>query len=439
MAGTGVSVAWAVMRTPQRLLLAALLLLCLLRAGQTVAAALPLGLPGLLGGDFLAYDTAGAIVDSGEVGRLYDLDLQRQVQAGIEVAAGTPAADRITLAFDNPPPAALLFAPLAALPPALAFLLWTLLNLGCLLAVCLPALRREGMPPPARAELPPNCLVFWPVFLWLFSRQMIGPVLLLYALAVRCLERGAEGRAGAALALLAAVKPQYALVLLLIVLVRWRRRALASALGAGAALGLLSLALVGLGGVGAYLAELARLGAFAGDRAYLIDPAAMINWRALLLALAPGLPDGPGLLLTNALAAATVLAALAAWRGPWRPGMPLFRRQVLAATAAVLLAAYHSHIHGAALLLVPFLLFLEAGELAWPLPRALAAAAFLPPALLFLLLGPAALAVRWVASLWLIGCLLAALAYGLRRPGAAASSRPGAVPAPAALGTAVAP
>lgn len=458
----------------RRLLLWFLIALALLRAGQTVAAALPLGLPGLLGGDYVAYYTAGTLVLRGEVHHLYDLDGQRQVQQAVETKAGVPAAQQFTMAFDNPPPAALLLAPLALLPPGWSFVLWTGLNV----ALCLAALglvaptwgrggevregglrhrrflgnasraargdgagrtrRSQGGASPAtedqadgRGSLAP-LLLFYPVLLGLFYGQMIGPVLLLYALAVRWLADGAEARAGAALAVLAAVKPQYALVLLLFVALKGRWRAVAAAALVGGALLALSAALVGPAGLLGYERELAQLDPYAGDPSYMIDPNVMINWRAVLLTFAPALSPRAGFLLTNLFALATIVVAAVAWRGPWRPTAPAFGWQVLAATAATLLASYHSHAHGAVLLLVPYLLLAQAPGGLTVGGRRLATLAYWPPLVLLALAGPAVLALRAPLSLLLIGCLLAALALSLRA--SLATATPNHELAPAALG-----
>jgi hypothetical protein len=401
-----------VLRFHRRPLIVAILALCLLRGVQTIVAASALGLPGLVGGDFIAYETAGRIVDQGDVRRLYDLDVQQHIGAAIEAAAGVPAGQRFLLAFDNPPPVALLLAPLAAFPAAVGLAIWTLFNIGCTLTVVWLFLRRTAAGGVAVLTLSLGLLLFWPDFLGFFYGQMMGLVLLCYALAAYFLRDRRDVAAGIALALLVALKPQYALVLLLIVLMQWRYRAVIAALLSGGALALLSLAMVGAGGLIAYVGELGALDPYAGNGAYLIDPGAMINWRSLLLHVAPYLRDTAGFLLTNLLAAGTVGVALVVWRRAERRACDPFGWPFLVVTVATLLAAYHSHVHGAMLLLVPYSMLLQSAPTG--VFRGLVNAAFWPPTVALGLLGPAVLALRPAISLYVICWLLAAMAIGWR-------------------------
>ena len=92
-----------------------------------------------LGHDFLAMYTAGAMVRDGRSADLYDL---KQVQAAeaktVDQYAlrvgGEPGRLRNVAPWWYPPFFALAFAPLAALPYPAALRLWTLFNLGCLIA-----------------------------------------------------------------------------------------------------------------------------------------------------------------------------------------------------------------------------------------------------------------------------------------------------------------
>jgi hypothetical protein len=402
-----------VLHKTRPLLLAAVLLLCLLRAGQTVVgAAASLGLPGLVGGDFIAYETAGSIVDEGDIRQLYDLGLQRRVGQAIEAAGGVPSGQYFRIAFDNPPPIALLFALLALLPARAGLALWTLFNIGCTFFAVWYLLRQAPLGNRlTRLTIALGLLVFWPDFLGFFYGQMMGLVLLLYALTASWMRSRHDVAAGAGLALLAAIKPQYAVVLLLIVLLQRRRRTLAAVLAAGGALALLSLAVVGVGGLRAYLGELGALDPYAGNGAYLIDPATMINWRALLLQFLPALPTNAGFLLCNTLAALTVLAALVLWWRTERQDGDPFGWPFLVATCATLLATYHSNVHGAMLLLVPFCML---APTATPVFRSLMLAIFWPPVIALGLLGPGVFALRPAISLYVAIWLLATMAVAKR-------------------------
>lgn len=393
------------------LLVAAVLLLCLLRAGQTVVAATALGLPGLVGGDFIAYETAGRIVDQGGIRHLYDLGLQQRVGQAIEAASGVPTGQYFRIAFDNPPPIALLFALLALLPTAAGLATWTLFNIGCtffagwFLSRHAPASGRVLL-----VTLALGLLVFWPDFLGFFYGQMMGLVLLLYAFTASCLRSRQDVYAGVCLALLAAVKPQYAVVLVLIVLLQWRRRTLTAGVVAGGGLAILSLGLVGLDGLRAYLSEIAKLDPYSGNGTYLIDPSAMINWRALLLQFLPGLPATAGFLLANVLAALTIIIALAFWWRAERLGRDPFGWPFLVATCATLLATYHSHIHGAMLLLVPYFYLRRTPT---PAFQMLVNAIFWPPVISLGVLGPGVFALRPAISLYVAFWLIVTMAVAL--------------------------
>jgi len=78
----------------------------------------------------------------------------------------------------------------------------------------------------------------------------------------------------------------------------------------------------------------------------------MVNWRNLLWHIWPTGSTGE-LQILLLLEIATVLLALVAWSGEWDPGSVRFADQALAAVLATLVAAPHSHIHGAVLLLAP--------------------------------------------------------------------------------------
>src|SRR5262249_39676903 len=66
----------------------------------------------------------------------------------------------------------------------------------------------------------------------------------------------------------------------------------------------------------------------------------------------PTVGETTGLALVWSLSALTMLAALLVWRGKWQPDSPSFAPRFCALTLGVLVTSYHSHPHGAALLIV---------------------------------------------------------------------------------------
>jgi hypothetical protein len=79
----------------------------------------------------------------------------------------------------------------------------------------------------------------------------------------------------------------------------------------------------------------------------------MMNWRALILAVRPGIDDERGQVLFAALSVLTIAACLLPWRGAWNPQDSAFAPRFCALTLGTLISSYHSHLHGAALLIVP--------------------------------------------------------------------------------------
>lgn len=86
-----------------------------------------------LGQDFLAFYSAGRLVNAGDSPGLYNLQTLGEIQRSIAAEANLPLASDVA-PWWNPPFAAWLFAPLATLPFRPALVLWTLLNLACLTA-----------------------------------------------------------------------------------------------------------------------------------------------------------------------------------------------------------------------------------------------------------------------------------------------------------------
>jgi hypothetical protein len=146
------------------------------------------------------------------------------------------------------------------------------------------------------------------------------------------------------------LKPQYAVLFGLFIL--WQRRWYAVA---GAAIGALALVTLGLvtGGLGSllrYPAVLADIGDLHNEIA---GPLLMMNWRAIVLAIRPGIGEQIGLAIVWTLSLLTMLASLLLWRGRWDPDSHEFNVRFCALSVAALIGSYHSHLHGAALLAVP--------------------------------------------------------------------------------------
>jgi hypothetical protein len=82
-------------------------------------------------------------------------------------------------------------------------------------------------------------------------------------------------------------------------------------------------------------------------------PTLMMNWRAIVLAIRPGIGEQLGLTIVWGLSLATMLVSLLLFRGKWQPLTRGFDAKFATLTLAGLIGSYHSHPHGAALLVVP--------------------------------------------------------------------------------------
>ncbi|MCL4369939.1 MAG: DUF2029 domain-containing protein [Chloroflexi bacterium] len=365
--------------------------------------------------DFISFWTAASLVREGAGSTLFDMGLQQGFQRDLRLQVATLEEVRrqagFLIPYHNPPALALLFLPLTWLPLYWAYLLWSALSLlATWVAVALPLRSR-----PRAWTVVLVLLTFAGVADCLLWSQIAGVLLLAVSLGLLALTSGRPVLGGALLGLLW-LKPQYAVVFALVFLVKGRRRELAGMVGAGLAVAILSLAMVGFGGILSYLELLNRIGEFNPPADSLVKPYAMINWRALLLALWPGIPDSLGSALMLGLGAATVLASLLAWRGEWNPASPRFPRQMLVAVLATLVASPHSHFHGTVLLLAPLSM-----ALARPMPGAVLSRAWGPMLalgyLLALLIWPVR-SVGWLFvpySLLAVGLLLVQLRAGESR------------------------
>lgn len=307
----------------------------LLRFGLVVGIlALLLGTAGAAAdrqGDFVHLWLGGQRAASGAGAALYAAEGQRQALAealGAAVPAGLWAPRNELLgAFFYPPPAALLYAPLGALPLRLAGVAHAVLHaLAALLSGLLLA-RWAGLRPTAGALLVLSC----PAVL---HGHVLGQngvwTLLLISLSLELLRAGRPLLGGLALGLLVA-KPHWLLLLAPVALAaRAPRLALGAALGAGG-LAALSLLVFGAAPWADYLGLLPALGRLSEQPGAPLHlqyglPAAVLRWIG---------PEGGAASRAMAVAVLGLGAAAAARRGG-RAG------QALAAVAAGL-ASPHLH------------------------------------------------------------------------------------------------
>jgi alpha-1,2-mannosyltransferase len=196
-----------------------------------------------LGGDYIAFHTAGRMLLDGRGGQLYDPTVVRAVQADTTL-------DRIPGLYDplrNPPFFALVYVPFALLDLVPSFAAWTMVSMVALGAAVWLALDLVGLRHRWRAIA---CITFGfaPVYLGLVGGQNSSLALLLYVLVYRSLRHGREREAGV-WAALGLFKPQLFLVLPLLFVASRRWAALTAYLCVAALLGVISVLVVGVDGL----------------------------------------------------------------------------------------------------------------------------------------------------------------------------------------------
>jgi hypothetical protein len=201
-----------------------------------------------IGGDFIAFYTAGRLVVTGEAAHLYDHD--RVVALQHEILNGR--APGFYDAFRNPPFFVLPFVPITAFDLLPGFAVWFLVSCLCLGLALRLLLEEVPELKPRWRGLVAIVLAFAPVYFGLIDGENATLSLLLYVLIYRALVREQPGLAGmwAALGLF---KPQLFVVFPLVFLAQRSWRALLTYGLTALALGAVSLALVGLEGLQAWL------------------------------------------------------------------------------------------------------------------------------------------------------------------------------------------
>ncbi|CAN5814342.1 hypothetical protein BH23PLA1_BH23PLA1_29260 [soil metagenome] len=273
---------------------------------------------GLINGvDFVAYYMAGVILDHHGGAHLYDLPLQKSLQAEL-----FPIMSQDSVAYyPYAPWLAVLIRPLAWLPYTTAFGVWLGLNLVLYVA----AIRLAWGTQPALAGVDRTttilvALSWMPVLLWLLHAGQVNLPIFAVAAAAACDRAGRPLWAGAALAL-ATYKPTLLAPVLFMLLVAGRWRLLAGF--AAGSLGLLAIAWAGAGtaGLRGFVRTLKTLAQLRANHPEEFNYLAYCDPRSTLELLLGHHPA------VSALAAALMLVALA-WLAPkwWRAGRDWARR-----------------------------------------------------------------------------------------------------------------
>ncbi len=189
--------------------------------------------------DYLAHWTGGRMLLDGDVAQLYDPAAQHARQT--PVTGGAPELAW----FVAPPMAALVFAPFAALPFGLSGAVWTVVSIGLLLASMVllrPMVPRLG--DRSWRLVTVALAATQPVLELVGAGQDSALSLFVWVSGMRLLSTGRDRWAGAVFAL-GLVKPQLFVLVPIVLLAQRRLSALAAWLATAAAIGLVSLTVVG--------------------------------------------------------------------------------------------------------------------------------------------------------------------------------------------------
>ncbi len=199
--------------------------------------------------DFLAHWTAGRLLLDGELAHLYDADFQARMQWAI-----TGAGDDVSW-FVGPPFTAVLYVPLAALPFAVAGVLWTLISVAAiaasivLLRPLLPRLSRDWV------VVVLAVLASQPVLEVIGAGQDSALSMLVWAAGLRLLVSGRDALAGGVFGL-GLIKPQLVALAPPTFLVQRRWPAFASWAAVAVLAAVSSVAVVGIDGIRTWIATL---------------------------------------------------------------------------------------------------------------------------------------------------------------------------------------
>lgn len=192
--------------------------------------------------DFTAYYTAGKILRKGSGPELFRGSTQLAIQ---QEFAASGEHRRGPLSYIHPPFEALLFLPLTFLPYPIAFLVWSLLNLGFLsLALWLLRHSLDSLRGVGTSLLTLISLAFFPIFANFHQGQDAILLLLLVLLAFLALDRGADFVAGCWFGL-GLFKFQLIIPLVFVLALWGKTRLLRGFLVTAAVLALVSVAIVG--------------------------------------------------------------------------------------------------------------------------------------------------------------------------------------------------
>ena len=302
--------------------------------------------------DFTAFYGGGEIIRAGQTARLYDVRAQYELQREFSPRV---AEGRAALAYNHPPFEALLFVPLTYLSYVPAYVVWSLLNVA-MLAWSLGTLRGgfADVGQLGLAFLVVAAAGFVPIVNTLVQGQDSVLLLLLVAWSFAFLEEGRDVAAGVALGM-GLFKFHFVIPLMIMLAVR-RPRLLQGFFPVVAVLSLVSVGMVGWGGLADYARLLLHMEKNGAGGTVI---AGMPNLRGVIVGLAGG-GNGNGVTMAVTIACSVVVLAGGVWLAARQETSIRFVFAV--ASVVSIMVSYHALTHDLAWVLpVVLLLFAERG------------------------------------------------------------------------------
>ena len=303
-------------------------------------------------GDFSAFYTAGLMVRQGMGHQLYDRRQQWEVQ---QEFASEVSIRQGPMPFIRPPFEAFLFLPFTFFSYPVALALWSAFKLALLwVTLTLLSGRKAFAPlyPPWLETI--LCLGFFPVFLDFYQGQDAVLLLLLFVLALKCLNGDRDVAAGILLGL-GLFKFQLVIPIVIVLILAGHARVLGGFVFSALVLAAVSCGIAGPSVLRDYPAYLLQLNRSPGIG--MVTAQSMPNLRGLLTVWVGRAPyPGPihWLLLPVAIAAFAYTAWL--WRSRGRNGFQALALGYSLAIAVTILTSYYAYSYDLTLLLVPLML-----------------------------------------------------------------------------------
>ncbi len=297
-----------------------------------------------IGMDYLTTWIASDMVLHGDAGRLYDTRAQWAYQLPVIERYNVHWDDRVMHPYLAPPPLAIVGLPLGFLPPVAALVVWMALSIG---AIGLAVRRIAAAFDIDWRSIAPLLAGSMPLFMLVMLGQADALLALAFAIFAAQLRQRNDGRAGVALAALA-IKPQLLVAPLVYLLVTGRRRAVIAAGLSGLVEAIVSVAVIGTGGLKDELVVSRRMAGPAGER--VINVHGMLNIRSAVFRAIPSDLASMQAPLIVLLTLAILAASAWIWRQTDSRDVTSAGVGLLAITTV--LTALHAHYHSGVIALI---------------------------------------------------------------------------------------